>query len=361
MHQSAYIEIFDIGGTRVAEFANWNYIEVHHQVNDFSTHTLSMPLRHPDVVHFTKDCIVRLNRKVGETWMVEYEGFHRTPRKELTEGGHRIFTSYGRGFLDLLNRRSILYTGTTSYTLKNAVGETVMKAWVNENCGPSATKPPRIRDGVFPGFTVEASAGRGTAWFGQRSLKNLLEVIREVASKTHVDFDVVRIGGANFEFRCYHPQRGVDRSGTLTFSAENGNALAPSFTLSATEQTTVAVVAGPGQGSARRILVREDLVESAATPWNDIEVIVDASSEVKLGDMQNAGDLALRKGAVGNQFSFKVVQTNIARYGRDYVVGDVVGFAFGDYSTTQQIYTARVNISEGKTDIDIGFRNEAIE
>lgn len=353
--QAAYlIKLYDITGKLVAIFDNYKNLQITHILNSFSTHIFSIDDTNVSRQLFNLDYLFEVNRKVfGDTWYREYIGFHRTNQRQITEGRHRIFTSYGRGLLDLLHRREILYPAKTPFTLKYGSGEHVIKEFVDENAGPGAANPLRYVSGGI-GLGLEADLNRGLYWSGQRSSQNLLETIKAISDITSVDFDILWLGGQNFIFRCYYPQRGTDQRDTMLFSPELGNMITPSYTLSRTEEATICVVLGEGQSRNRRFIVRQGST-IYDSPWNKIEITKDARNDSLYASYVSAGDEALAAAMPKETFTFEVVQTAASRYGKDYFMGDIVTVKFDDIIRIKKIVGADIQLVDGKEVIRLEF------
>lgn len=349
------VYLYDITGTLVAIFDDWNTFHLERRLNTYDLLTLSMDGEDPRHELFTIDCFIEVRRRIGDgQWYTESVLMHITGEEQITEGSKHLFTSYSRGLTDLLRRRSLNYYANTPYTLKAGPGETVIKEYVAENAGPLATSPPRISDGVTPGLTVEPTAGLGLLWAGQRSWQNLLEIIQEIALVTSIDFDVIKTGPTDFEFRCYYPQIGTDRTAEITFSPTLGNMMSPSYTLSRTEEVTRVIVLGQGQESDRHIIVR-DLPTMFDSPWRLVEATLDARQESTFNGLIAAGDTFLAKRQAQESFAFTVLQTTAYQYGRDYFLGDVISASFDNVSTTKKITGASINIQDGRETIALEF------
>jgi hypothetical protein len=317
--------------------------------------TLSIPGDDPRISLFTTDSFLEVRRRIpGEDWYTEAILMHQSPQSQITEGSRQLFTSYSRGLIDLIRRRELLYYANTPYTLKGGPGESVIKSFVNENAGALATSPPRLANGVTLGLSIEFDLARGLQWAGQRSWQNLLDTIQEVAGLTSVDFDVIKTGAQTFEFRCYYPQRGTDRTTSVNFSPTLANMLAPSYTVSRTEEITRVVVLGPGQETDRWVIVREGAAV-ADSPWRVIEATYDARKETTLLGLQAAGDAQLVKLQAQEAFTFQILQTAHAQYGRDYFLGDIVSAGFGDVATTKKITGVSFNIQDGRENVSMEF------
>lgn len=351
-------------GGLLAIFDDWRFLQVERYLNSYDIITFAIDANDPRVSLFTLDTLIEVWRRidrVGAQWYRESVSLHRTPQNQLTEDQHAIFTSYSRGLVDLLRRRSLGYYANTVFTLKSGPGETVIKQFVNENAGPIALNSNgRVVDGVTPGLTVEASAGLGTIWSGARSWQGLLEVIQEVSLLTSVDFTVERVGntGLAFLFRTNYPQLGSNRSASLAFSPTIGNMVAPSYTLSRTEEVTRVIVLGQGQEDARRIVIR-DALAITDSPWNNIEVTADARNQTELAGLNAVGDTQLLKSKAQESFTFNVLQVATAQYGADYFLGDKITAGFGNISTVKKIVSVKINVAEGRETIAIEFADNA--
>lgn len=355
--QAQYLmRLYDHTGTQVAIIDNLKNLEIEHTLNSFSSHVINIDGRHPRVSSFILDYFVEIQRKLyGGNWYTEYIGFHRTSQRQITEGRHRIFTSYGRGLLDLINRRCIMYPATSGYTLKGGPGETVIKQYVNENISSGANNPVRWNPLGSLGIGIEPDLAQGLYWAGQRTARNLLEVIQEISSITSIDFDIIWTPRtANFMFKTYYPQRGTDRRHYMAFDPLLGNMINPSYTYSRTEEATVVIVLGSGTGLNRKHLMRQGatLYDS---PWNSIEITKDARNEDSVASYITEGDEALAEASPKESFTFEVLQTADSLYGRDYFIGDIVTVRFDDIIRVKKIIGANIQMSEGKETIKLEF------
>lgn len=327
--------------------------------------TLYIEQNSPHVQYFVTDAIIEVRRKLarpGANWYVESTLFHRTPDHRDTSGQRKQFISYSRGLNDLLHRRFVLYSANSAQTLKSGPGETVMKEFVEENAGPSASSASRKSTAwtapIF-GFTVELDAGRGATWQGARAWQNILDVLNEISVVSSVDFDVVRTGPRTFEFRTYYPQYGQDLSASVLFSSGFGNMTNVVFVQSRTEEVNAVVVLGPGQESSRITLADADTTATVASPWNTIETVQDARAQPSLSEMQTTAQQALDEGKAQDDFSFTVIQTVTRQYGRhpegEYWFGDIIRAVHESVNVVRKIVGVTINLNQGKEDIQLKF------
>lgn len=302
--------------------------------------------------------IWRGNKALGIDWYKAFDGLYRTPVRMLPEDDDNIFRAHGFSLIDLLRRRDIRYHAGTTGAAKSGVGETVMKTFVSENLGSSATVVNgRIDSGVLTGFSVQTDGADGSNWSGSRSNKNLLAVLRDIADQTAVDFDVIKTGSTTFEFRTYEDQRGSDRTayGLVRSTGLNGAGNVPVYfntgnrTITnvvyshnrSDEENNIAAL-GQGQKTLREIRIEQDATAVAASPLNKCEGSINANQEDSIAALENAAEIELQKTLPRAGFSFDVLQTEAQCFGRDYFLGDLVNVQFYDVNVDMKIISAAV-------------------
>lgn len=346
-------------------FDTWRVLTFTKKVNGWGFHAIDFDDQRQTLAQqFGLDYFIEIWREdpaAGIAPYKEYEGFHRTPQRQLTETGLRIFTSYGRTYTDLLARRAVLYRAGSAGAEKSGPGETVMNYYVWENAGNIATTAAgRLADGVTTGLAIAGSGSGGGPWSGKKAFQNLLDVLVDISNSTGVDFQVVRTGtGPTFEFRTYYPQLGLNRAQGSLFPAVFGvplaNMQAPSYTLSRTEEITAVVVLGQGQDAQRAFLELTSATDLAASPWNRIEKTHDARNESTTAALQNEGLSQLAELGKKESFTFQVLQQSSLVYGRDYDLGDIVTATYGEISRNKKILEVSVSTGEGQESINFVF------
>jgi hypothetical protein len=365
--QSSYqMRLYDTSGVLQAVFDDWNSVYFYNRLSDFGYHTISIDGDDPRVALFTTDAIIeirRRNQSAAIPWYREYIGFHRTGQIQESDRGVKLFSSFGRGLEDLINRRQVLYYAG-GLSIDNAPASDAIKRYVRFNAGPEATTANgRIADGVTPGLSIAADDGVGPLWSGDRSFKNVLDVAKEISAATSVDFDIVWQGGQNFTFATHYPQLGTDRTGAgsssaVIFSIEHANMSEPYLTNSRMSEVTSVFVLGQGEGDARIIVQRDNLLEIGQSPWNRVEFTRDARNEASISALQSLGDGYLAEHGNDVRISFQVVSSPGTVYGRDYFVGDrVLARLFGTQGT-RKIIGSEVTVANGQESIRIHFEGE---
>jgi len=362
------IHLKDQSGDLVAIFDDFTSLSVSHRINSVDTCNFAIDDDDPRIPLFELDGQIEVYRSYPAfdvDWYLEFEGFHRTYNRQTFENGNRYYSSYARGYNDLLDRRIVAYFAGSIYASKSGVGETVMKEYVDENCGPSATDPPRISDGVMAGLTIEVDGAAGDSWEGAKAYINILAACQDIANKTGVDFKVRGNGDAAFIFRTYDGQLGDDRSVVgldsstglngvgnppVIFTVNRGNMGEPVYSLKRMAEGNFCFVLGEGVESERDIVERSDTDAMDDSPWNRREFSRDARNRSTTSGYESAGDAALEENQAEETFSFKPIQIESTLYGRDYFFGDIITGRYGDIERNKKLIGMDLNVNDQAED-----------
>ncbi len=365
------IRLLDQSGAQVALLTEWRSLEYTKRVNRVGNYTLTLDGDLDVVDLFVLDGQIEiLRRDIAASpsfgWTQDFEAFHRTTQRSTAQNGLSTFLSSGRGYNHLLWRRGIGYRAATSGADKSGPGETVMKAYVNENAGPGAIAP-RLFPGVTPGLTIQADGGAGTNWEGSKPFRPLLETLREIADATTVDFQVVGTGAALFEFQAQARPIGTDRTNVgidpatglnaagnapVVFSLEFGNMQSPSYSLIRDPEVTAVIILGQGVEGSREVIQRTS-ADVTDSPLNRIESFRNANEEAETAGLNSFGDALLEKLQARENFDFQTMQIPGLLYGRDYFLGDLVTARYKTIERQKQIIGVNVNVTEGTETITI--------
>ncbi len=360
------LRIKDTTGTDIARIVDYRRLDYTHRVNAPDSHAIIFDGNATFIPSIDIDYQVEVLRRLNPTipFYLEYEGFHRTQLRQTTGKGQSLFTSFGVGYAHLLKRRGIWYPSGSAQAEKTGFGETVMKNFVDENAGPSATFPPRLlASGVTSGLTLQPTGGAGASWTGGRAYQNLLQVLQEIADVSAVDFQVVGVGAALFEFQAQATPIGDDRSvgngagnAPVTFSLDFANMAIPVLSFSRTAEASAVIVMGQGIGSDRTVVQRTNTITIDDSPWNRIEVSRGAVNESATAGLNAVGDNLLELLRPNESFTFQPIQQESYQYGRDYFVGDLVTTRYQAVERNVQITLVNIVVENGKESIRIGTR-----
>lgn len=359
-------------GAQVALLTDWRSLIYSLRLNDVGSYTLEINGDIDVVSSFVVDGQLEIRRRDQDAspaieWYTDFAGFHRTEGRRHDEIGASIYTSSGVDYKHLLNRRAILFRDTTTGAQKTGPGETVMKAYVDENAGPGAIAPPRVFAGVFPSLTIQADGGAGVVWEGNKPYRPLLATLREIADATGVDFDLVGTAPATFQFQAKAEPLGLDRTTTgldpvtglnaagnapVVFSLDYDNMAVPAYTLHRIQEVTAAIVLGQG-GEGNRVLVERTSADITASPWNRLEAVKNANQDEDAVALNARGDAFLQELQARETFTFAALQVPGTLYGRDYFIGDRVTARYQTIERNLQIVGVEVRVQEGREDITI--------
>ncbi|MFF2009177.1 siphovirus ReqiPepy6 Gp37-like family protein [Streptomyces sp. NPDC058195] len=205
-------------------------------------------------------------------------------------------------------------------TFTNQNAEAVIRALVNENCGPGAVAARRIER-----LMLDDVAGVGGARSLRTRFEPLLDACRTAAAIDGLGFRTRQVG-TEIRFGVYRP---VDRTRTARFSAGLGNLRSVSFTMGAPLATSELVQGGGDPSSAAtppNVRVYVEVASGAAADWYRVERLVDRTGVLDDtgGELTQAGTLALGDDNPQASLATVTVDTDDLRAGRDYELGDRV-------------------------------------
>ena len=237
-------------------------------------------------------------------------------------GDYLIVT--GRCLRLILDRRIIWEQTTISGTAENGMRKLVNEAIISPKI--AARKYARLALAAAHGYTETVQA--------QYTGDNLLETIEALCAAKNYGFKIT-IENAQLVLDFY---KGVDRSMSqfvnprVIFSEDNDNLRATTYTLDDTDYKTVALVAGEGEGSARRCVTvgrstdqeglhrRELYVDARDISSNDGEISA-AEYEAQLAER---GNTALSEAPIVESMEGTIEPMQMYTYKVDYFLGDIV-------------------------------------
>jgi hypothetical protein len=288
-------------------------------------------------------------------WYRDFEGLHRAMAFDQDQEGRDVFTAYGRGYNDLLSTETIRYDVGSIYATKSTVAETAIKEFVDENIGPGATAPPRPRDGVKTGLTIEADAATGAVWTGDRGNENLMDVCAELAEYGPGDYMIVGTGAATFQFQWRYPRWGLDKrignadgNPPVVFSAQYGTATNITYRYSRLDEANICDVIGVGRGeNADQRTLTVMTGGEVDSPLNARSVARTTRSNYDNATLTDMGWKTLDRQQVKRMFSFDARQMPGCRYSVDWDFGDLVTVVYRGREIGQKVVGVRVNIDGG--------------
>jgi len=371
MFQQDEIILRDTSGSIVTRFDDWISYEVDRRVNDIDRAMLTINGNTDKALLFGLDYFVefwRMNKEANIEKYREAVTLHRTFNNVYDASGQFTFESISVGLNDLLNRRIVYnYAGDARCT-KSDAAETVMKEFVDEQAGPSATVAlGRLAEGAITGLIIEPDAASGNTWDGSRAWQNLFTVLQGIGESKDMAFwvELLDPDTPSFIFRVKAKPYGADRSSTgivaatgrnsagnypIVFSDQFGTAITPSYGIVRDTEANVAVVLGRGNEEERNVRERTlaGTTYDTDSPWNRREIAVHATLEITDDSLDEKGDEILETTIPQTIVDLEVVQHPSCLYGKDYFLGDII--------------TVRVaGIEVNKTIIGVNIRAEGLQ
>lgn len=208
----------------------------------------------------------------------------------------------------------------------------VLLQLIDRNAGPAAVVGRQVA-----GLTLAADPAQGGAVIARARWQNLLTYLAELAVA----------GGAGFEVRQQNRVLTAtarvprDLSADVAFSLEFGNLAG--FSYSVAPSTASAIYAGgQGEGTLREI-------STIAGSGRRVEQFVDRRDLADSDELGTAATVALAEGVGKTSLRIEPIDTDSARYGRHYRLGDVVAAVVDGVRIVDTIQTVETRVEAGNT------------
>lgn len=331
----------------ISDMLNLAYVR---EVNSPGILTFDLPASHLAIDDFEADSQVEVWRQdlaIGLSWYCDFYGFWRGEQRSANADGAPLYRAMCVGQMDLLRRAVVAYRAATAdrseFSTRHA--ETIAKTLVTYNATPAgAVADGRVRNVTLSGIVLQGDAANGPTLTMRCAWRNLLEVLKDLAELGGGDYDLVKTSAAQWEFRWYNGQLGLDKTSTVRFALNYGNMANPVLRRDYSREPTVAIVGGQGAEASREIVVRTGA--NYAATHNAAEVFVDARGETTTSALESSGDVELSLGQARVDLSFDVLQVPQTYYGLHYTLGDLVKGIYDGFSATKQVRRVSVSVSD---------------
>jgi len=134
----------------------------------------------------------------------------------------------------------------------------------------------------------------------------------------------------------------------VIFGLGFGNMITPVLSNDRTNEVTAVYALGRGTDDAKQIVLVES-ADTADSPWNRIEKVVNAGSasgDDQTDQLTSVARSELESGKFDTRISFGVMQIASTYYGKHYFWGDLVTVEFKDKTFSKKIIEVRATVSQ---------------
>lgn len=260
-------------------------------------------------------------------------------------------TVTGRCVRSYLDRRIVWDQTALSSTVENVLRRLVTDAFISPAI--AARKYDKLALAAAHGYTETVSI--------QYTGDNILTAIEELCAAYNYGFKITLQDGmlvADFYKATDRTANQVDNI-PVVFSEEHDNLIASTYTRDKTKYKSIALVAGEGEGSARRRTTvarstdqsglhrRELFVDAKDISSNDGEI----TDSAYMAQLSERGNTSLSEAARVESMEGNVETRQMYEYGKDYHIGDAVSTItkYGIHATTQVLEVVEVWDENGYT------------
>ncbi|MGG7653496.1 Gp37-like protein [Kocuria rosea] len=202
---------------------------------------------------------------------------------------------------------------TVAYWARKGPAETLIADLINLQCGPANPFSTRRTAGL----ASLVSQGRGPVSSVNARYSTVLEEVQVLATVGGLVVDVAQAGTDLVPV----VRTRADRSRSVRF--QPGTGLSDYDVAVTSPSTTVVLVAGQGEGTARKVLFR-----SQSSGWGRrVEVFQDRRDTEDNDELSKAAAETLAEGAESASTTFTVAETADVRFGTHFWLGDTVTVA----------------------------------
>lgn len=255
----------------------------------------------------------------------------------------------------LLFRRIIAYNAGTTYTNKAAAAaDDQIKAFVDENMLAGIVGASRdgvsTQEDVSAYLTKQANLTLGASVAMAATRRNLGEVVKDLCDAsttagTYLTAEIMAPTESTLELRTYTTQRGVDHrassSQPVILSESRGNLEKAVLIVDYSNECTMAIAGGQGEGDNRLIATTFDAARAGLSPFGRIERFIDASNVSSATTLQYNADAAVRDGRPVTMITGEQIDTPATTRGIHFDLGDMVTV---EHPRTRQQVDVRLDV-----------------
>lgn len=298
---------------------------------------------------------------VGGQWIIKGIGL---------SGNAEDITIEAQTFNSILNDRIIDYNASTkettnAYSDKTGAADNVIKAFVRENIGATATDTTR----ALSGLTVTPDLSLAPSVTKEASRKVLLSTLQDIAMHsrqlgTYLTFGWIFDGNLfTFDTRviAWGANHGSTSGNKLIISRERGNLLEPAIFEDYSEEKTVIKIGGSGTGADRVIGTATNSDRLAVSPFSRKEYFSSGYNTDESATLTAEANAKLQEYKARRVFTGKLAETEKMRFGVHVNFGDLVMAEYAGKSYDVHLDTISAEVRGGiEVNLDMRLRGEEI-
>lgn len=327
-------------------------------LNDVGIFAMTLPSAPDWPSIFTVDALIEVERTSPVTGRLQVEETYLTRLlHRYREGDQERYVVGGFSLNHLLARRIVDPDddplGAGGFSTKAGPADDVLHDYAEQQCGPSASTLRR-----FPNFSVAPSSSFGTAVGRRARHELLLELFKDIANQSNVDFITTRLTGNTL--RLTIAPIGTDRSRGRNYpfapfvelNPIRGNLSDPSLMFDRKKEMNYVYGLGQGPGE-NRIVAKLEGDGIYDSPFNRCEFTADIR-QAERGDsstLLTGARAALYEKQAYKQFTFKPTGAEPGNiYRLDWDIGDIVTCVWDDEMIDLRVREVEISLdSSGET------------
>jgi hypothetical protein len=340
------IDVLNTSGVKRAEIVEYRHLAYTKRRNAPGECTFTLNGDNEKIDFLTENALIEIWRKnetLGLDWYCDFYGIIRG--EERVTNKVNSVTIHCPGILDKLNDRIVAYppesTNRSYFTSINA--ERILNTLAKYNLTSSGTTADgRVRLATMSGVTVEADGNSGpTVDLWDCAEEVLLETMYALATQYKVAFDLVNSGPNTWEWQYI---TNTDVSDTQIFAIDRGNVSEIRYKKDRTNERTIAIIGGKGEGLLKEYQTREGTNYDVST--NNREVYVNSGSD-SIAEQWLDGDRELVAREAKDQIEFDILSTASSYYGLHYNLNYLVTGQYNGTDYPLVVSEVSIEIPEG--------------
>jgi hypothetical protein len=332
--------------------------------NDVGMAVITVPANHPAVTGLALDDVIEIFRGNNYPdnalpYYADWTGFFRGVTYRSV-GGMDVADIFAWHENEVLRRAISAYPAGVSGTsqFNGYTATTVMNVQISDNFASKTASfigTPRIAQATSK-FVASGSISVPSSTTADFSTggRTVLATLQELAELDQSVF-VVKRSGSNWLVYIARNTFATDRRADTVFDVRRENVNSVELDARKVGETTVAIVAGVGDGASRPYVTRFSPDHDYAT--NHYEMFIDGRGLASTAALEAYGDAFINRSKARPLMRFTPVQLPYFSYGRNYFFGDIVTCRYGDQELVQRIMSVSVTYgSQGET-VQLGLEN----